>query len=519
MKISSKCIDTLPPLSWVAEVDITSGIATVTHGRWVETHDGFFVEGIWDGAFIHGGFDMTPNFFGSGAVLRAEGIVFVPSCATTDYLYYQDSAARVTVSNSLPALLAHLGDHLDPSNNDYWRDCESITEGIDAYQPTIKTKLGSVQRLLYRNLAVERGGTRIFDKPMPPAFTGYETYVGFLRERYGHIAANSRDAGRRFPLKILSTQSKGYDSTAVNAIAAPFGIDTAFTVSKSKGSGTFAENDTALQDDDDGREISKVLGFDCVAIDRRRFQDGLEEEYLYFAGIANCEDLNFSGITPHINRPSVLITGTLGELYYPGWYYAQRFPGSTAGADLRRGDLGGHGMTEVRLQTGFVHLPLIFMGAQHRQAITRITESREMDPWRLNTTTYDRPIARRIAEEAGVPRLAFGQKKMATAVSFSRPNIPYHAGLRSEFLAFLDKNGVLPRWQAALFPLVHRVNSLIWFTTPKRHRWLYYISRIHAKVTGKPLPLMWTRIESSLYCFSVNKRIADYARGRAPEDG
>lgn len=515
MKISTKCIDALPPLSWLAEVDTSGNSTTVTHGKWVEIQDNFFVEGIWDGPFSEGGFDATSSFFGSGAVLRPGGIVFVPSCATTDYLYYHAAGARVTVSNSLPCLLSHLGDALDPSNNEYWRACESITDGIDAYQPTIKTQAGSVQRLLYRNLVVDAGGVSLVDKPMPPPFAGYDGYVAFLRERYRHIAANSRDAGRRFPLKILSTQSKGYDSTAVNAIAAPFGIDTAFTVSKSKGSGAFVENDAETQDDDDGREIAKILGFDCVAIDRRRFQDGLEEEYLYFAGIANCEDLNFSGITPHIDSPSVLITGTLGELYYPGWYYAQRFLGSTAGTDLRRGDLGGHGLTEVRLQTGFVHLPLIFLGAQHRQAITQITESREMDPWRLNTTTYDRPIARRIAEEAGVPRLAFGQKKMATTVSFSRPNIPYQAGLRSEYFSFLDKSGVLPRWQAALFPLVHRINSLIWFTTPKRHRVLYYVSRIHAKLTGRPLPLMWTRIESSLYCFSVNKRIADYTRARA----
>jgi hypothetical protein len=512
MKISTKCIDALPPLSWVAEVDTTGGIVAVSHGKWVEIQDNFFVEGIWDGPFGAGQFHKTPNFFGSGAVLVPDGVVFVPSGATTDYLYYRMAGVLVTVSNSLPGLLSHLGDSLDPANNDYWRDCESITDGIDQYQPTITTRSGSVQRLLYRNLMIGTGGITLLDKPEPPPFVTYEDYVGFLRSRYGQIAMNARDPGRDRQLKILSTQSKGYDSTAVNAIAAEFGIDTAFTVSKSKGSGAFAENDTELQDDDDGREIARQLGFDCVAIDRRRFQDGLAEEYLYFAGIANCEDLNFSGITPHIDSPSVLITGTLGELYYPGWYYAQRFPGSTAGADLRRGDLGGHGLTEVRLQTGFVHLPLIFMGAQHRAAVTRITESREMDPWRLNTTTYDRPIARRIAEEAGVPRLAFGQKKMATTVSFSRPNIPYQAGLRREFFSFLDKAGILPRWQAALFPLVHRINSLIWFKTARRYRWLYYISRLHAKLTGKPLPLLWTRIESSLYCFSVNKRIADYSR-------
>ena len=37
-----------------------------------------------------------------------------------------------------------------------------------------------------------------------------------------------------------------------------------------------------------------------------------------------------------------------------------------------------------------------------------------MEPWRVHTN-YDRPIPRRIAEEAGVPRELFGNKKRAAA--------------------------------------------------------------------------------------------------------
>ena len=77
---------------------------------------------------------------------------------------------------------------------------------------------------------------------------------------------------------------------------------------------------------------------------------------------------------------------------------------------IRRGDLGGHGMGELRLALGFVQLPLPFMGARQKADIVRITESSEMDPWRLGNA-YDRPIPRRIAEEAGVPRHLFGQSK------------------------------------------------------------------------------------------------------------
>ncbi len=48
------------------------------------------------------------------------------------------------------------------------------------------------------------------------------------------------------------------------------------------------------------------------------------------------------------------------------------------------------------------------MHSPHLYAITR---SEEMGPWTLGVS-YDRPIARRLAEEAGVSRALFGQRKM-----------------------------------------------------------------------------------------------------------
>jgi hypothetical protein len=41
--------------------------------------------------------------------------------------------------------------------------------------------------------------------------------------------------------------------------------------------------------------------------------------------------------------------------------------------------------------------------------------SKRVANWRTHSGGYDRPIARRIAEEMGVPREAFGQKKLAAA--------------------------------------------------------------------------------------------------------
>ena len=55
-----------------------------------------------------------------------------------------------------------------------------------------------------------------------------------------------------------------------------------------------------------------------------------------------------------------------------------------------------------------------------------------MQPWSIGGT-YDRPIARRIGEEAGVPREAFGQTKLATVVEVMPPYLPHGTELQREF--------------------------------------------------------------------------------------
>ena len=516
MRMTMQTVAALPHLSWLAEVDLAGASARVLHGDWVETGANFFIEGAWSGAYAQGAFDRCDSVFGSGAVLRGGQLVFVSSSTTTDYLFYRRLGAQLLVSNSLACLLARSGDALDPHDTGHVRNCESISQGIDDYQAAVPTRQGGVQRLMFRNLVVDGATLQLADKPLCAPFADYAGYTGFLRERYGALMDNARDRARRRPLQILSTQSKGYDSTAVNALAAPFGVDRVFTVSHSKGSGAFAEHDAAGQGDDDGSDIARQLGLPCLAIERRSFKEELPDEYLYFAGLTNCEDLNFVGITRHITQPSLLLTGTLGELFYERSRYGDFFPGRSIGTELRRGDLGGgHGLTEVRLQNGFVQVPLLYIGAQQRDSIASITAAAEMQPWRLGTS-YDRPVPRRMAEEAGVARASFGQKKMASVVSYARPNLPQGAALRAAFLGFLREQRLLAPWQTPLFRWVHRYNALAWFATPVRHRWFYLLSRVSARLAGRPLGLLWTRLDGALYCYCVSRRKQDYAEALAP---
>jgi hypothetical protein len=128
-------------------------------------------------------------------------------------------------------------------------------------------------------------------------------------------------------------------------------------------------------------------------------------------------------------RGRVLVSGRHGERYWGPTSRCKRLNF----AEVDDCQLSGHSLTEFRLRTGTVHFPLPYVGAAHGPAIYRITKSAEMRPWLLGTGYYDRPIARRIAEEAGVPRENFGHKKFGAGQMFREEN----PESKEDFLAFL----------------------------------------------------------------------------------
>lgn len=253
---------------------------------------------------------------------------------------------------------------------------------------------------MHWNLTVTPEQVAESDKPWPPDFRTFSDYAAYLAERYRRLAQNARDGSRSRPMAIYSTQSKGYDTTAANAVAKDQGIDKVFTVTKGKTRGYFADEDRGAEPDDDGTEICRFFGLECVSIERRAIERDPRAEYLFYASLPESGDLNLLEVGAHVVKPTVLITGCLGEIWYPESYYAAR-PGRI-NPDLARGDLGNHGLTEVRLEAGCVQLAFPYIGARRRESVYRITNLDEMSPWRLGTE-YDRPIARRLAEQAGLP--------------------------------------------------------------------------------------------------------------------
>jgi len=120
------------------------------------------------------------------------------------------------------------------------------------------------------------------------------------------------------------------------------------------------------------------------------------------------------------------------------------------GPDIVRSDGSGTDLTEYRLWVGFVNCAVPFLGVRQIKDIHDISTSSDLAPWDVKGG-YSRPICRRIVEERGVPRDAFGVEKKATAQFILGADdfltrdmrLDYYGWLRSRRQAWVDR-GVRP---------------------------------------------------------------------------
>jgi len=206
------------------------------------------------------------------------------------------------------------------------------------------------------------------------------------------------------------------------------------------------------------------------------------------------------------------LTGVHGEILCANDEFVA--PPLMADSTIKRLDVAGHGLGELRLVVGFIQLPVPFIGARRKADIVKITESAAMDPWRLNNN-YDRPIARRIAEEAGIPRHMFGQSKMGSVVIFHLPSIPYGKTLRREFFQYLADEKIMGRYSTMMWPIVRWVNSILMLKSEQRFALVHYAERVISKVRRRQFQfrLLWSHLEGTLFCFCVNQAAEEYKSG------
>ena len=394
----------LPRLAWCARIAQGTQEVAVDCGAWVEGDAGVFCEGAWSGDYARKGFPEALTFTGTGGAIRHDGVVFCAPTHTLQALYLLRQAGEVACSNSLAFLLQQCGDDIDSRYKAYDFDMMSIMYGLRDYTKSLPTRAGNRVHLYYHCNIVVSPGLEVRQQPkmLPEAFRDYQVYRGFLQEQVTALVRNAADAGRKIRYSSLATVSSGYDSPACAVLGKAAGCTQAITFDAARSG-----------EDDSGRQIAEALGLAVTEFESdayRQRTDYPEAEFLASGyGGDDCVMAALEDMLP----ARLLLTG----------HHGGRIWGRDAKASphIVRGDPSGASLGEYRLRVGFLNLPIPFIGCTQHDSIKQISNSAAMRPWSIDNPHYDRPVPRRIVEEAGGPRHLFGREKKLSHGLIRRP--------------------------------------------------------------------------------------------------
>jgi hypothetical protein len=173
-------------------------------------------------------------------------------------------------------------------------------------------------------------------------------------------------------------------------------------------------NDRPLKTvDDSGEHIAKILGLDVAKYSRSAYLAADDyPEALFIATGGGGDDVVLSAVGDALER-TMLFTGMLGDTL---WSTAET-QSPAVSEQYRFVYPAGGSLQEFRLKTGFIHVPVPLLTFTRHADVLRISQSLEMRPWRVGGH-YDRPIPRRLVEEAGVPRRSYAKEKRAISQPF-----------------------------------------------------------------------------------------------------
>ncbi len=454
-------IPTLPRLAWAACVRARDPVVRVLHGPCVEVRGDSFVEGAWDAPFAAGDFDRSAVLAGSGGRVTPTGVLFATPANMYERLQAVRAGDALFVSNSLAFLLALSGDRLDPDHPHYYLDLlDFYRGGIGVKEKRLRLagdRAAELHDCCNLEVASDLRVTRV-EKPWgaPPA--SCDAYVSLLEHTLGRVIENAGDSGRRWRYRPRVTVSQGYDSTAVAALARRAGCREAVTFLRSDSRDGYV--------DDSGEGIARALGLAVTTYERNDHETmsefRAEEFYLEPWGV----DRNMAVMERQL-AGSLLLSGRSGESVW-----TRGHPERWGLADLRLPIelTPGCALGEFRLRTGFLHFAPATIAAIHAPVIHPWNATPEMRPWSIGGG-YDKPIARRIAEEAGVPRHLFGQVKKGGP---QRPAVPdatlgrlrleervARRPLLREFLRRRFGNRFHPRWKEGSFDVQKGIARMV----------------------------------------------------------
>lgn len=441
-----------PKLAWIAVLARNENFVKVMHGPMVEIEESWAVEGVWDGDFSAGDFDKTDIIFGSGIRLRENKAIFVSSASTFDRLLYCKTDNNVYISNSLPALLNVSDLMLRDDYIRYAHDNFSIVRGLEDKISQIPTTGSPITKVYYKNLEVEIDGLFLKELPKPdlsPAFDRYVDYRDYLFDKAKLLGENLRSTSRVHKISPLSTISKGYDSCAASVVSKYAGCEDTVTISKS--SSVFGISDS-------GKDVAGYLGMTCREYPRT--SESYPNEVALWAGEGRAGVLNWS-LFEFPEPLTLLFTGCHGEKVWDRVDHDHPDP-------FVRRDTSSHGFCELRLIRGVFQVPVPFLGIQKSQQIRSITHQEEMKNFYMGED-YDKPIARRLVEEAGVPRNLFGVSNRNTSLE-SPFRWPFSKKEKECFEKYLSERKItsLSPFSAEILRFISKIYHIIYLNFGKK---------------------------------------------------
>ena len=419
-----------PPLSWACKIESKPANITVWCGAFVEKTENSIFEAVWDGTVSPIDIDQSSLVCGTGLVIRDKTITFVTSSNTVDRIWLIMTEFGGWVSNSLPALLAVSEARLKDDYLSYNNDLNTIIHGIDRYVHQIPLNDGMVEVVYSQNLVYDLETWQRVDKnDNTPPFKSFDDYYNYLLTSASLLASNATSKQRAYPIEMQTTISSGYDSSTVAVIARHAGCRKALTLTRARS--IFTRSDS-------GAKIAERLNIECEEYERPKSISSKAEPYFWVA-LGQPADANFS-VFKFPRTPSMLFTGFNGGVVWDIHVRNQNHL-------MARHDLTGLGLCEYRLEKAFIHCPVPFWGIRRAKELQLISASQEMKPWSIGGD-YDRPICRRILEEAGIPREWFGVQKKATSFSPEAVRRPINKLARKRFEHFIRERNIplKPQW-------------------------------------------------------------------------
>ncbi len=485
MRLSPRLVPAWPKLAWVARFTDSAETIEVLHGPMVETGNGWCVEAVWAGPFEAADFDRTELVFGTGIRCRGQHVTFVSSGTTLDRLWYRGQEGTWFISNSLPALMA-VADLSLLEDHSYYDDWQTVW-GAETCLRLFPTQEGEASVAWFNNLLYDGNDLKEVVKPdTAPHFGTYEGYHAFLVDTAKRLGDNLSSPARAHRVTPLASVSSGYDSPAVTAIARHAGCQQAATI---------VDAASLWRGSDSGKAIAERLGLSCQCY-RRVLGEYLHEETVW-AAAGRPGLLNWTGF----DYPEPLcffFTACYGDtLWERGKMDLSKPLVFSVMIDL--------GFGEFRLAKGVFNCVAPFWGMRRAHEIARISLSEEMASWTLNTD-YDRPIPRRILEEAGIPRGTFAARKKNTS-HMDAFQWPYSRDAAASFARYLRDRDIYapPGWLVCILRRAIHYEHLVYMNV---------FRRLGLKAEPKPWEKMKAR--SLLFQWANAELKAMYQEGLKP---